>query len=62
MYTLFPANRSIIGRCECCGQEIYDSNEEYVADDYYEFDGDLVCEDCLIDYCNEHFHRGGCDV
>ena len=38
-------------RCDECGGEIYEGNY------FYDFDGDIVCEDCKWDYVNEHFRR-----
>lgn len=29
----------------------------YEGTDYYDFDGDIVCEDCHRDYIKEHFRR-----
>lgn len=36
--------------CECCGEPIQD---EYL----YDFDGDLVCEECMLDYVRENFRK-----
>lgn len=38
-------------RCGECGGEIYSGSE------FYDFDGDIVCEDCQRDYVKEHFRR-----
>ena len=36
--------------CECCGEPL--------QDDYlYDFDGDLVCEECMLDYVRENFRK-----
>lgn len=60
MSTFFPDHRaSIIGYCACCERPIRDGNEEYLSDEYYQFEDDMVCEDCLIQYCNENFRKGG---
>ena len=62
MASHFPSNdRPIIGHCEVCGGEIYGSTEEFYSDAYYDFEGELVHEDCLKAYCDERFHRGGID-
>lgn len=39
--------------CHCgeCGAGIFSGN------DYYDFDGDIVCEECEPDYVKEHFRR-----
>ena len=33
-----------VGRCAQCGEDVYD------YDDYYDFDGDRVHDDCVIDW------------
>lgn len=33
-----------IGRCAQCGEDIHD------YDDYYDFDGTIVHDDCVLDY------------
>ena len=38
-------------RCGECGGDIYEGN------DFYDFDGDIVCDDCKWDYVREHFRR-----
>ena len=43
--------RDVFCRCERCSNEIY--RGEY----YYDFDGDIVCEDCEPQYVKEHFRR-----
>lgn len=40
-------------RCEMCDAEIYEDN------DYYDFDGYIVCEDCIKDYLKDHRKLGG---
>lgn len=34
--------------CDYCGQYIYEGQG------YYDFNGTIICEDCLIDYCNKY--------
>ena len=34
----------VFGECDGCGNEIYD------GDEYYEIDGKIYCEDCIIDF------------
>ena len=41
----------IVCRCHFKGCDIYE--EEY----FYDFDGDIVCSDCMEDYVKEHFRR-----
>lgn len=38
-------------RCDMCEMDIYEGN------DYYNFDGDIICDDCHEDYVKEHFRR-----
>ena len=38
-------------RCGECGCDIYEGNY------FYDFDGDIVCEDCEREYVIEHFRR-----
>lgn len=40
------------GKCAHCGEDIYDYS------DHYDFDGVLVCDDCLIDWAR-NFKVGG---
>ena len=40
-----------IGICVICGHEI--SEDE----DYWDIEGDLVCDDCLHDYCDKQGWR-----
>lgn len=42
--------RQQLPKCDCCGEPIQD---EFC----YEFDGDLICDECFIEYCNEHYRR-----
>lgn len=36
--------------CDCCGERI-------VEEHLYDFDGELVCEECLLDYVRENFRK-----
>lgn len=48
-------NRPVMCQCEECGGDIHGEDDYYEADDAYLFDnGDLVCFNCLIDYCNKN--------
>ena len=38
-------------RCEECGGDIYE------GDYYFDFDGDVICENCVRDYVKERFRR-----
>lgn len=49
-------HRPKIGTCTECGCEIYGGDDYYEEDDAYLFeDGAMVCDDCLVAYCREHF-------
>lgn len=45
---LDPPEDVIVGYCDHCGGEIYEGEE------IYEIDGDVVHEDCLLDYVKEN--------
>ena len=45
---LDPPEDKVFCYCDHCGGEIYDGEE------YYEIKGDLVHEDCLLDYVKEN--------
>ena len=47
----FEPKYSIYCRCDECGGDIYYGNY------YYNFDGDIICEDCEPSYRKEHFRR-----
>lgn len=36
--------------CCCCGERIQ-------SETLYDFDGDLVCEECLMEYVNENYRK-----
>lgn len=38
----------VVDKCGPCGRDIYTSEE------YYDFDGEIVCEDCIYKYLTEH--------
>lgn len=43
--------RSIIfPKCCCCEERIFDDN-------LYDFDGDLVCSECVLDYIDDNFKK-----
>lgn len=48
---MVPPEDKVFCQCEKCGGDIY------VGEDYYDFDGDVVCEECHRDYVKEHFRR-----
>lgn len=44
---LDPPEDKVFGYCDQCGGEIYE------GEDIYEIDGDIIHEDCLLDYARE---------
>ena len=50
-------SRPLLGHCAICSQEIRGENEDYDADDAYEFDGDYVCDDCLRTYLEKEGYK-----
>ena len=48
---LEPKADGVIGRCACCGGEIYEDGDK---DGLYCFDGEYVDEECLGDYFKEY--------
>lgn len=49
--TIEPPEDKVFCQCEKCGGDIY------IGEDYFDFDGDIVCEDCYGSYVKEHFRR-----
>lgn len=49
-----PLPKAEYKTCCVCGENIYIG-----LDDYYDFDGNIVCEDCEFDYVWEHYRRCG---
>lgn len=45
---LEPPEDKIFGYCDHCGGEIY------MGEDIYEINGDIIHEDCLLDYAREN--------
>lgn len=39
--------------CERCGRVIRDAYGDWHVLDYYDFDGEIICDDCMIDYMSE---------
>ena len=37
-------------KCACCDEHIQD-------DDLYDFDGDLICPECLHDWLNDNYKK-----
>lgn len=40
----------LLPKCSCCKERIQD-------DDLYDFDGELVCPECVIDYINDNHKK-----
>ena len=53
----YSKDYEVIGHCAICGGKIerYVGDDEVEPDRYYEINDDLVCEDCLQEYCDQHF-------
>ena len=45
---LDPPEDKVFGYCDHCGGEIYEGEE------VYEIDGNIIHEDCLLDYVREN--------
>lgn len=41
----------VLCACDECGDEIY------VGTEYFDFDGDIVCEDCASEYVRNRYRR-----
>jgi formylmethanofuran dehydrogenase subunit E len=41
-------------KCSCCKEPIQD-------DELYDFEGKLVCEECMIDYVFKKYRKQTCD-
>lgn len=41
--------------CDRCGEEIQCETEEYEADACYDIAGEIICEDCILEYAAEMF-------
>ena len=41
----------VVDDCKICNRYIFE------GESYYDFSGDIVCEDCLSDYVKEHKTR-----
>lgn len=52
--------RPVIGKCDWCGCDIHKGDATHYSDEYYEFDGTLICEDCVNSYINRYYKKGGC--
>lgn len=51
MVSGWTRKRDVFCRCDACDTEIQ------VGEDYYNFDGDIICEDCMREYVNLNFRR-----
>lgn len=53
MFTMIKP-QPIAGECAQCGEPVY------LAEDRYEFpDGDIVHDDCMIEFVRDHYYRNG---
>ena len=50
--------RPVIAKCDCCGRSIYGSDYTHYGDSFYEIEDAYICEDCLKEWCDEHYRKG----
>lgn len=43
--------------CEVCGSPIYEEDDTYEGDEYYEVDDIIICTDCFHDWARENLLR-----
>ena len=43
----------LLGHCQRCGEDIYEGER------HFDFDTELVCDDCMVDYVVDCFYRPG---
>jgi formylmethanofuran dehydrogenase subunit E len=48
---MYEQEEKVFCKCDRCGGDIY------VMEDYYDFDGDIVCQECFRPYVNRYFRR-----
>lgn len=46
-----PPEDKVFCQCDKCGGDIY------VGEDYFDFYGDIICDDCKDSYIKENFRR-----
>lgn len=44
------ADRKPIAKCEICGRDLYEEDEEYYADDFVQTEDGAICWDCWLEY------------
>lgn len=45
-------------RCDICNEKIALEDDVYYGDTYYDFFGDIVCDDCILEYIKEYKKQG----
>lgn len=53
MYIVLEKKRKSL-KCSCCKEEIYYENEKYDQDPCFQIDGNILCEDCVMEYVEKH--------
>lgn len=43
--------------CEVCGSRIYEEDDTYDGDEYYEVDDIIICEDCFFEWARDNLRR-----
>lgn len=51
-YTSFTDREHLT--CAFCGRPIYREDKTHYGDVYYEIDGVIVCDDCVMDYIEKN--------
>ena len=51
VYGYSDKEKNAPGRCTCCKRGIYE------GEDYFDFMGEIVCDECEYEYVLKNFHR-----
>ncbi len=51
MVSGWTRKKNVFCRCDACDAEIL------IGEEYFDFDGDIVCEDCERDYVRKNYRR-----
>lgn len=49
--------RPALGTCPVCGEVVYGENGKWEKDDAFEIDGEIIHEDCVIEYLKLRGYR-----
>ena len=50
-------NRPVMGVCPVCGQNVCDENDFYGKDDAFEIDGEIIHEDCVMEFLKDRGYK-----